>query len=266
MTTPRFRALVLRAAGTNCEQETVHALETAGASAEVWHVNRWIAEPHALEDVQLLVFPGGFTFGDDVASGAVFAYTVEKRLREQLDAFVARGGYVLGICNGFQVLVRLGLLPASTEGEATLAHNHSGRYEDRWVRLRSGSNPGPWLAPDTEYWMPVAHAEGRFDWVPHESGAAFPEGQVALRYTGESDPPGYPENPNGAHDAIAGVTNPSGTVLGLMPHPERFLKAVHHPAWTRYRPSPGECPGEKDLPVPLGLDLFRRIVASATNA
>jgi phosphoribosylformylglycinamidine synthase len=262
VTRRRPLALVLRAAGTNCDRETVRALEIAGARVEPIHINRLADAPGHLADAALLAFPGGFTFGDDVASGAVFAHIVERRLRTPLERFVAAGKLVIGICNGFQILVRLGLLPGEG-GRAALLPNHSGRFEDRWVRVMSGRRGTPWTAPRTEYLVPVAHAEGRFAWFPDVEGAPFPEDLVALRYASAAEgPPGYPDNPNGSHDAIAGVTNRAGNVLGLMPHPERFVVPEHHPAWMRYRGADGSPPDERDLPVPLGLEIYRRAVAS----
>ncbi|MFQ5653578.1 MAG: phosphoribosylformylglycinamidine synthase I [Planctomycetota bacterium] len=261
------RALVLRAAGTNCDEETAHALTLAGARAELLHVNRLVAEPQLLDRFQLLALPGGFTFGDDVASGAVLAHILEERLEEAIARFVERGRLVIGICNGFQILVRIGILPGS-RGRGALLKNLSARFEDRWVRLRAGPAPGPWLEPGREYHLPVAHAEGRFEWFPDEPGEALPEVQVALRYRATGDGENatgavpYPANPNGSHEDIAGITNPRGNVLGLMPHPERFLSPLHHPSWSRYRRPDGSAPRERDLPEPLGLDLLRRAVRS----
>lgn len=254
-----FRAAIVRAAGTNCDGETEAALIAAGAEVDRIHVNRLADQPELLGRYQLLVLAGGFTFGDDVASGAVFAYTLQQRLQEPLHSFVRSGRRVLGVCNGFQVLVRLGLLPGNGE-RASLLPNLSGRFEDRWVRLRAGETPGPWFEPGAEYLIPVAHAEGRFEYLPRDPQAAFPESQIAIRYLGATDPAEYPDNPNGSHGDIAGVTNREGNVLGLMPHPERFIVPVHHPAWTRHRRADGSPPREQDLPVPLGLDMYRRAV------
>jgi len=255
-------ALVLRAAGTNCDRETVRALELAGARVESIHVNRLAADPGRLRETDLLAIPGGFTFGDDIASGAVLAHILERRLRPALDRFVEEGKLLIGICNGFQILVRLGMLPGGS-GRAALLPNHSGRFEDRWVKLRAGERSTPWAEAGSELFVPIAHAEGRFEWFPERAGDPFPEGQIAFRYTGAAaGPVRYPENPNGSHDAIAGVTNAAGNVLGLMPHPERFLVPEHHPAWMRHRRPDGSPPLESDLPVPLGLSLYRRAVAS----
>jgi len=258
----RPRAVVLRAAGTNCDRETVAALRLAGAAASDLHVNALGDAPQLLDGVGLLVFPGGFTFGDDVASGAVLAHAIECRLKARLQDFLARGGLMLGICNGFQVLVRLGFLPGGGKGEGALLVNRSGRFEDRWVYLRAASEPSPWFEAGTIYRMPVAHAEGRFAWFPIVDGDPFPREQIAFCYCdGSGGDCRYPEDPNGSHQQIAGVLSPDGNVLGMMPHPERFLRAEHHPSWMRMRRADGTIPREEDLPQPLGLDIFRRAVA-----
>ena len=257
------RAIVLRAAGTNCDRETVRAFEMAGATVDRVHVTRLSREPELLDETAILALAGGFTFGDDVASGAVLAHILERRLADAVHRFVDAGRLVIGVCNGFQILVRLGILPGG-DGRAALLGNHSGKFEDRWVRLAAGPRSTPWFEAGTEYFVPVAHAEGRFAWFPAEAGGAFPADQVAFRYrprTGDGAAQ-YPDDPNGSHESIAGVTNAAGNVLGLMPHPERFLIPEHHPQWMRYRSPDGSPPDEADLPVPLGLDIYRRAVAS----
>lgn len=260
VTNDRPLALVLRAAGTNCDRETVHALELSGAEVESLHVNALARDPSILDRAGLLAFPGGFTFGDDVASGAVLAHIIEQRLRPRIQQFVDDGGLVIGICNGFQVLVRLGLLPGA-EGRGAMLWNRSGRFEDRWVHLESGSGESPWFAPGQRYFMPVAHAEGRFEWFPEDPGDRFPAQQVAFRYCNEDGSEAqYPEDPNGSHGSIAGVISADGHVLGMMPHPERFVRPEHHPSWTRIR-SDGVIPSEDELPEPMGLSIFRRAVA-----
>lgn len=258
------RAMVLRAAGTNCDRETVRALELAGATVERVHVNRLAESPELLDEVGLLALAGGFTFGDDVASGAVLAHILERRLSDAIERFVEGGKLLVGVCNGFQILVRLGILPGG-DGRAALLGNHSGKFEDRWVRLATGSRATPWFEAHREFFVPVAHAEGRFAWFPSEEGAPFPADQVAFRYLPRKEdagPAGYPDNPNGSFDDIAGITNAAGNVLGLMPHPERFLVPEHHPSWMRHRRPDGSPPEESDLPVPLGLEIYRRAVRS----
>lgn len=232
----RIDALVLRAAGTNCEHETAHALEQAGATAHIRHLKEVQAEPGILEDAAIVVFPGGFSYGDDLGAGRIQAEEIRAMFLEPLTALVNRGGLVLGICNGFQVLVKLGLLPdvkPESPNRVSLTWNDSGRYEDRWVHLDVVSRRCPFLArvPDRLH-VPVAHAEGKFvvesDAVLSELEAA---GQVALRYVDSGgNRAGFPWNPNGSVADIAGITDPTGRVLGLMPHPERNVLAIHHPS------------------------------------
>ncbi len=256
------RALVLRTAGTNCDRETVEALRLSGARAELAHVRALIAEPGRLDEYALLVLPGGFSYGDDIAAGRVLGFELRQHLALALDSFVARGGFVLGVCNGFQVLVDTGLLEPSARRGArrrfALAPNASARFECRWVTLRAEESACSWLAPGELWPMPVAHAEGRF--ALRETGVLAELGaqrQIALRYVAaDGGRAGYPANPNGSVEGIAGVCDPTGRVLGLMPHPERNLAPWHHPRWTRLGPrSEGE-----------GLSFYRRLVEAAALA
>lgn len=237
----RPRALVLRAAGTNCDRETEFALQQAGFDARRVHVFRVMEDPSVLRRCEFLVIPGGFSYGDDVAAGKILAHQMLHHLADALDEFVAAGKLVLGICNGFQVLIKAALLPwakvaaAEAQRDATLAWNDSGRFEDRWIHLRADSATCVFLPAGEVIALPVAHGEGKF--VPRDDGVlqALKDGdQVAVRYVDEAGRPGdYPVNPNGSVDDIAGICDPSGRVLGLMPHPERFVDITHHPRWTR---------------------------------
>jgi phosphoribosylformylglycinamidine synthase len=243
MATPK--ALVLRAAGTNCDRETEHALQMAGFDARRVHVFRVMDDPGMLDDVQLLVVPGGFSYGDDVAAGKILANQMLHRLADPLNAFVDAGKLVLGICNGFQVLIKSGLLPwghiqpGDAHRDATLTWNDNGRFEDRWVHLRVDSDRCAFLPRGEQIALPIAHGEGKFV----VSGGAVldrlqKQDQVALRYVdAQGKPGGFPVNPNGSVDDIAGICDPTGRVLGLMPHPERFVDLTQHPQWTRTRPS-----------------------------
>ena len=226
------RALVLRAPGTNCDLETAHAFERAGGIASRVHVRALAERPAAADDYQILCIPGGFSYGDDVASGRILALELVTRLSDMLRRFRDRGGLVLGICNGFQVLLQTGLLLSDEAGhrQATLAHNLSGRYVDRWVRLRCQPGNCVFLHGLTTLELPVAHAEGRFvtrSEADLESLAAA--GQLPLRYA--ADAGGVATNPNGSVADVAGSCDPTGRVFGLMPHPERFITATQHPAW-----------------------------------
>lgn len=238
MTTPSV--LVLRTAGTNCERETAFAFEHFGARSQTLHVNALLAEPGQLLEHHILAIPGGFSYGDDVGAGAVFACELGTRLADPLRGFISDGGLVLGICNGFQVLVRLGLLPGlqDTLGtqEVSLTDNVSHKYEDRWAHCAIESRRcvfiGDMQPPD----LPLAHAEGRFVCLDDEvRRRLFEEERVVLRYADEQGRPtlDYPANPNGSVDGIAGLTDATGRVLGLMPHPERAFFGYHHPEWTR---------------------------------
>lgn len=261
MKTPR--SLVLRAAGTNCEAETLHALELSGSRGEILHLSRLLAEPQRLDEVELIVLAGGFSYGDDVAAGRVWGLELRHNLARDLTAFVDRGGLVLGVCNGFQVLVDTGLLCERDDDGRTLKRdfaltgNESNHYECRWVTLRSEECACPWLVPGEVWPTPVAHAEGRFC-VADEATLARLEanGQIAIRYVhpdGSAADGAYPANPNGAISDIAGICDPTGRVLGLMPHPERNLTPWNHPRWTRLGPrSEGE-----------GLGFYRRMVEVA---
>ncbi|MDB5350975.1 MAG: purQ [Planctomycetota bacterium] len=250
------RALVLRAPGTNCDEETVVAWERAGASVQVGHIGRLLADPKMLDGFQTLTIPGGFSYGDDLGAGRIFASRLGTALSDALGRFRDRGGLVLGICNGFQVLVRAGLLPGGTHaGAVTLARNLSGKFEARWVKLRPLGSKTPFLADDEPIELPVAHGEGRFlTGDPSATEALDRAGQIVLKYVDDQNHPTseYPSNPNGSSMAAAGVCDATGRVFGLMPHPERFVDPFHHPRWTRRGPR-----AEGD-----GLRIFRNAVKS----
>lgn len=223
----RPRALVLRAPGTNCDRETALALEIAGARVESIHVERLMAARRGLDDAALVVLPGGFSFGDHLGAGTLWAHRL-RTLGEPLARFVADGRPLLGICNGFQALLKLGLLSGGS-----LAGNASGRFECRWVWLHRPPNArSPLLDGIDRIALPVAHGEGRF--VAENEGALGDleaRGQVALVYGDrEGYPAGYPANPNGSEGGVAALTNAAGNVLGLMPHPERDAIAGQAPA------------------------------------
>jgi phosphoribosylformylglycinamidine synthase I len=253
------KALVLRSAGTNCEVESAHALKRAGAAPEIVHLGRFLEAPDKLRAYRIVVFPGGFSYGDDIASGVVFGVEMRSRVTPELRRMIADGALVLGICNGFQILVRAGLLPATAESngaqEATLAQNLSAHYECRWIRLEVTTDRCAFLTKGDVIECPAAHGEGRFvtkdDAVRERMRAA---GQFALRYVAPGGAAAeYPWNPSGTPDGIAGVCDPTGRVLGLMPHPERNVESWHHPDWTT-----GTTPAEG-----AGLVVFRNAVRAA---
>jgi phosphoribosylformylglycinamidine synthase len=235
--------LVLRAPGTNCDVETAFAFERAGAKAELVHINRLLENPSLVDRYQILCIPGGFSYGDDLAAGRILASQIQHHLADQMDRLKADDKLILGICNGFQVLIKSGVLlePDAQDGlPATLTWNDSGRFEDRWVKLGVKPSNCVFLAGLEHLYLPVAHAEGKFvprgDDVLQKLDAAD---QLVLRYLPLRDdcqtngPVPYPDNPNGSEANVAGVCDASGRVLGLMPHPERHIDRTHHPRWTR---------------------------------
>jgi len=237
------RAVVLRAAGINCDQESRSACEKVGFLTDVLHVNRFIERPELLKDYQFLIVPGGFSYGDDLGAGKVLANELKTKLMPHFREFVKAGKLVLGICNGFQILVKAGLLPDpfdSDSSQLTLANNDSGKFEDRWIHLKVSSTKSEFLKMEEVIELPIAHGEGKF--LPRDTDAMRrweQGGQLVLRYVDpEGRDAGYPWNPNGSAGAVAGICDPTGRVLGLMPLPERFQDAVNHPQWTRRNVKP----------------------------
>ncbi|RIK72058.1 MAG: phosphoribosylformylglycinamidine synthase I [Planctomycetota bacterium] len=233
---PTPRVLVLRAPGANCDQETAFAFERAGATAECVHVNRWLESPRLADGYQVLCLPGGFSYGDDLGSGRILGNQLRRHLSDSLGTFREQGKLILGICNGFQILVKSGLLDTddSAGPGATLAWNASGRFIDRWVQLRVASDRSPFLRGIQRMFLPIAHAEGRFVGRDEPTLERWERsGQLVLRYCESSACKSQPFNPNGAMRDVAGMCDASGRVLGLMPHPERFIDRTQHPQWTR---------------------------------
>lgn len=233
------RVLVLRSPGTNCDAETAWAFEQAGGDARFEHINRLMENPALIEEYQILCFPGGFSYGDDVGAGRILASQVEHHLRDVVVRFRDAGKLVLGICNGFQVLVKTGLLvPPDDQGlPVTLTWNNNGRYTCQWVNLKRISQRCVFLQGSEFLYLPIAHAEGRFVVRDDEVLDGLVEADcVALRYVNSDGSNGcvpWPANPNGSDDNIAGICDESGQILGLMPHPERNVDPTHHPRWTR---------------------------------
>jgi phosphoribosylformylglycinamidine synthase I len=270
---PQFaapKALILTGFGINCEEEMAAAYRLAGAAPTIVHLNEVLHGRVSIHDFDILNFPGGFSFGDDLGSGVVLANKLRYRqtgadgrtLLSDIREFVAAGKFVLGICNGFQVLVKLGLLPnlgGDFQPELTLTHNASGRYENRWVRLRVNAlATTPFLRGLTTLEVPVRHGEGRLvvpDAATREQLIA--RGLNCLTYADGDDVEtgSYPLNPNGADLNCAGLTDTTGHIFGLMPHPEAYLAGYNHPDWGR-RKRRGELKEEGE-----GLAIFRNIVA-----
>jgi phosphoribosylformylglycinamidine synthase len=260
------KTLILRAAGTNCDGETAHAFRLAGADAEFVHVNRLLERPETLDEFQILAVPGGFSYGDDIAAGRILANQLTHHLKEPLHRFVESGKPVLGVCNGFQVLIKTDLLPGSIGRRGgqtcTLTHNDCHRFVDRWVHLAPRPSKCVWTAGvPSVFELPVAHGEGKFVTADRAvRDALWDNGQIAMVYTHRDGAPAggaFPDNPNGSVDDIAGVCDRTGLVFGLMPHPERYVDATQHPAWTRQRPLPAR--GQ-------GLVIFSNAVAHVRDA
>lgn len=263
----KVKTLILRTAGTNCDMETVHAFKMAGSDVTLSHINAVVKDKAALDKHHILAIPGGFTYGDDIASGKILANELKSKLRDQLTRFIKDGKLIIGICNGFQVLVKMGLLPNMSGKtdfsiDATLSLNNSGKFESRWVYLqRPGNERCIWSKdlPDIIH-VPVAHGEGKF--IPKDDSlieALRANGQIVFRYTDKYGAhASYPDNPNGSVDAIAGVCDPSGRVLGMMPHPERHVSYLQHPNWRRL--------GRDAEGMGVGLLMFKSGVAFAKKS
>lgn len=260
------RVLILTGLGLNCEAETEAAFTMAGARADKVHLLDLLdgTAPRKLSDYPLLAFIGGFAFGDHLGAGSVFANKIRWRLYDDLLAFIAKGGLALGVCNGFQTMVRLGLLPG-LDGDfktprATLAPNDRPGYRDAWVTLGfDAASPCIWTRGLESMELPSRHGEGKFLTEPATAARLVCDHLVVARYLGPGGAPTqeWPFNPNGSPDAVAGVCDPSGRLFGLMPHPDAYLYPYHHPQWTR-RKLEGAPPREGD-----GMKIFRNGVAAA---
>jgi phosphoribosylformylglycinamidine synthase len=245
----KVNVLIIRAAGTNCDVETSFAFKLAGANCEQIHINLIKKKKNILNNYHIIAIPGGFTYGDDIASGRILANELKYCLKEEISQFIKQGRLIIGICNGFQVLVKSGLLPCideSTEQQATLTHNDSGMFEDRWTFLKTQNSN---LKIQNCIWtkdlsdiisLPVAHGEGKFiplNWAILKK--LKNNNQIVFQYCNEhGKPEGYPYNPNGSVNNIAGICNPTGRILGLMPHPERYVFPYNHPSWQRMKKIP----------------------------
>ena len=244
----RPRALVIRTAGINCDAELCRAFELAGAVPDLVHIDTLLADAGPIHAADLIAFPGGFSYGDDIASGRILAMRTREHLLGPLRDAVARGTPIVGICNGFQVLVQLGLVPGDGAQSVALAENSNARFLDDWVGVDlDNASPCVWTRGIAEHYdadehahamqLPFAHGEGRFVAASDAAAAALGgAGRVPMRYGTDV---------NGSMDRIAGLTDESGLVFGLMPHPERFLEWNRHPYWTRLpaslraKPTPG---------------------------
>lgn len=263
------RALIITGFGINCEEEMAAAYRLAGGAPTIAHINEVFEGQVSIHDFDVLNFPGGFSFGDDLASGKVFSNKIKYKklpsgqvLLDEIKVFLKNGNYILGICNGFQMLVRMGLLPDTgrrLEPEASLARNNSGQFEDRWVycKVHPRTNT-PFLKGIQQMALPVRHGEGKLLFLNERVQAAAQASHLnCLTYchADGSKATTYPANPNGAALDCAGLTNATGQVFGLMPHPEAYLSLYNHPNWgQRLRENPDH--SEKGE----GLQIFTNIV------
>jgi len=229
----KVKVCVLRTAGTNCDQETAFAFEAAGAQVELAHVNKLISAEKKLSEYQILVLPGGFSYGDDIAAGRILANELRCKLNEPLGRFIRDGKLIIGICNGFQVLVKSGFLPGNDhlDQDASLIINDCGSFRAEWVYLKTQSvkrkaQKCVWARDlPEEIYLPIAHGEGKF---------VVRDQQVLRRLKNNNQIVfKYANNPNGSVENIAGICDITGRILGLMPHPERHIDIRQHPRWEK---------------------------------
>ena len=230
---------MLRAAGSNCDFETKYAFDLVGAQSDLVHINRLLDGDVSLSDYQILAIPGGFSYGDDISAGKILANQMKYKLGEQMVEFHQKDKLIIGICNGFQVLVKSGLLPQvelDAEQDVTLTFNDSGKFEDRWVHLKKRDSVCIFTQGGKDrVYFPVAHAEGKFVARNNTVLQQLKDNkQIVFQYDSpDGGEPVYPYNPNGSSEHIAGICDTTGRVLGMMPHPERFIDPINHPQWTR---------------------------------
>lgn len=242
----KVKVLVLKADGINCDEETVFAFNLAGAVAKLVHINDLRAKKDSLSNYQIMAIPGGFAYGDDIASGKILAVELSSFFYDEIQKFLERKNtLIMGICNGFQVLVRTGLLPFNKLGtmDVTLTSNDSGHFECRWINLKIEKGSNYTFLKDLEGMVvtyQVAHGEGKLFADKKTIDRIEKEKLVVFRYVDKSGnrTQNYPANPNGSLNAIAGICDPSGRILGIMPHPERFVLTEQYPNWRRERLEP----------------------------
>ena len=257
----KVKALVITGFGLNCEKETTAAFEYVGAEVSMVHLNDLIAGKRSLKDFQILAFIGGFSFGDHLGAGTVFANRVHFRLHDELKEFIAAGKLIIGICNGFQTISRLGIVPALNGNyfvqQAALAHNDSGVFRDDWCVLRANpASPCVFTKGIEQIRLPLRHGEGKFVADAATLKQIEAKNLVAFRYANAdgSLATEFPANPNGSLNSIAGICDETGRVFGLMPHPEAFLSPYNSPTWTADQLK-GDLPKEGD-----GVVIFRNAV------
>jgi len=261
----RLKVCILRSDGANCDEELFYAFEKFGAAPEFVQVNELRNKSKKLKDFQVLALPGGFSYGDDIASGKVLAVELVSFFKEELADFVQKKGIVFGICNGFQTLVRTGLLPYNNLGsmEVTLAHNQSGHFECRWVKIKTEKSKCTFLPAGEILEIAVNHGEGKF-FAENKTIKKIQKDQLVIaRYVDSkgNSTQEYPQNPNGAVNAIAGICDPSGRIIGMMPHPEKFVDITQHPNWRRQK----FLPAGRQVTKPHGTYFFENLIKFAKS-
>jgi phosphoribosylformylglycinamidine synthase len=247
------RALVLTGDGINCETETAQAFRLAGFDAEIKHLNDLIAEHFNLDELckryAALALPGGFSFGDDLTSGKVLGLKIQHKLQWNLQLYAERGGLVIGICNGFQALIRMGVFGK----DISITHNSHGKFSDGWIKAAPNGSRCVWLKGLGTMDLPIRHGEGRIVIAPSRKSEILGKmdrgGQTCFKYEGD---------PNGSDERLAGLCDPTGRIFGLMPHPEAYVRWTAHPEWTA-QPGRATAPGQ-------GLAIFENAFMEASRA
>ena len=261
------KAIVITGYGINCEEETAFAFKAAGAEVKIVHINDLIQKQNLLDEFQIMAVPGGFSYGDDTGSGNAMANKIRNNFEEKILEFAQKDKLIIGLCNGFQILTNLGLVPATDkkygERQAVLMHNNQARYECRWIHLKMTSQKCIWTRDINLIHLPIAHGEGNFYAEPEIMEKMKAKDQIAFKYVTPSDEPAngkFPYNPNGAMEDIAGICDESGRILGMMPHPERFNSFVNEEGWEKEKEK--LLREGKDLPREgAGLKLFKNAVS-----
>jgi phosphoribosylformylglycinamidine synthase len=253
---------VLKTDGINCDEETSYAFEKAGARTEIIHLNQLQGKEKSFADFQIVVIPGGFSYGDDIASGRVMAIELQTQFADMLLEHAQKERFIIGICNGFQVLLQTGLLPFGEmvpldKIRASLTTHNSGKFESRWVYISPQMSVCPFVVTGEPLRMPVAHGEGKFVTKPETLSQLEQGEQITFRYArvDGSATMDYPANPNGSCQAVAAICDPKGRIFGMMPHPERNVEIYHDPNFRRKRG------GEPD-----GLKFIRNIIKVARES
>lgn len=236
------KALIITGYGINCEEETAKCFNWSGAEAEIVHINDLINNKNKLKEYQIMAFPGGFSYGDDTGSGNAMANKIRNNLNDEVLKFAQEDKLIIGICNGFQIITNLGLLPATLKDsqaqygtrQAALMPNSTARYQCRWIWLKNQSEKCIWTKGIDQIHLPVAHGEGNFYTEDETFKQMQKNEQIAFSYINEDGSPAegkFPANPNGALHDLAGICDPSGRIFGLMPHPERFNSFTNEDGW-----------------------------------